>query len=677
MIKKWYSDCYRRNLVDMHIADWSPEFLSEFSADDYYDDLKRAHIGAAMIYLQSHCGLCYFPTRSGRMHAALRGREDLIKRLVDKCNSGGIHTVGYYSLIYNTAEEERHPEWAMRDGSDGLSPHMKGSRYGLCCPNNPGYRAFVEEQITEISEYFTLDGMFYDMLFWPVLCRCPHCLERYRREYGREMPDNPDPADPAWREHIAARARWMGEFARYVTDLTYKLMPGATVEHNYASAVASDSSDCGSTELVNDACDYTGGDLYGDLYNHSFTAKYYYGVTKNQPFEYMTCRCDSTLRVHTVTKSEDSLAVEVMLTAAHHGASFIIDAIDPCGTMDKRVYDRIGRVFERQMPYEKYFRGEMISDVGVWYSTTGRYNGAGQSYTSKTASVGAVRSLIRAHIPVSVVSNSASGSLGRYKAVMAPAIAGISAENREDLIRYVEKGGKLYISGAEEPELLRELIGIDITGYTDESVVYLAPTDAGAAYFGEFSEKYPLPFDFRLPKAVMTGGGDVLAYLKLPYTKRSDSRFASIHSDPPGTATDIPAVIRAKKGKGTVIWSAAPIENDRREPYCRIITAIAGDLIGPGDITVTSDAPRQVELVSFRDGGRVYISAVDLMCTDELIPIREFDIRLRSDKAPVSVMRLGGRDREDSPAEYIWDGSGITIKAGSMTMFDMYKIELA
>ena len=59
-MSKWYKDIYRRNLVDMHIADWSDDFLSKFSADEYYENLKRAKIQSPMIYLQSgiHPILC-------------------------------------------------------------------------------------------------------------------------------------------------------------------------------------------------------------------------------------------------------------------------------------------------------------------------------------------------------------------------------------------------------------------------------------------------------------------------------------------------------------------------------------------------------------------------------------------------------------------------------------------
>ena len=71
---------------------------------------------------------------------------------------------------------------------------------------------------------------------------------------------------------------------------------------------------------------------------------------------------------HTVTKSKDVMLSSVFLTTAHHGATLVIDAIDPIGTMDKRVYERLGEVFFETMPYEKYFGGDMIEDVGIYYS---------------------------------------------------------------------------------------------------------------------------------------------------------------------------------------------------------------------------------------------------------------------------------------------------------------------
>lgn len=663
---KWFEKSYRRNLVDMHIEDWNDEFLSKFSSEEYFENLKKAHIQSPMIYLQSHVGHCYFPTKVGHMHSAFVRREDMIKRLVDMCRADGMDVVGYYSLIYNTYEEDRHPEWRIVSGDDGKSNRQRtNSRYGLCCPNNPEYRKFLREQISEIADYFTLDGMFYDMTFWPAVCRCEHCMKIYR-EHGIDTIPPKNYADPVYMKVMKLRTEMMGDFARYVTELTHEIMPGVSVEHNYANAVASDSVEIGISELVNDQCDYTGGDLYGDLYNHSFTAKYYYAVSKNSPFEYMTCRCDRSLSAHTVTKSEERLSTEVMLTAAHHGASFIIDAIDPIGTLDSRVYERIGKVFERQMPYERYFGGELLTDVGVYYSTTGRYNSRGLNFNSRSCAIGGTKAMIEAHIPVGVAANSTTKKLN-YKAVLAGGIAGISAENRADIIEYVKNGGVLYLSGVEESELIYELLRAKPDGYTSEGFVYLAPTEYGQRLFGEFNKDYPLPTELSLPKLSFEDDDyKVLATMKLPYTKPSDKKFASIHSNPPGVLTDIPALIERRFGNGTVIWSAAPIENDGRLSHNKLLCEIIRGYITP---TVKTNAPRQVELTLFKCDDGMQLCAVDLLCTDELLPIRSFEVEIECEK-PCKVVKVG----DDSDIVFSYKDGRVRFFVDDLVMFEMFRI---
>ena len=67
-MSKWYKGVYRRQLTDMHIHDEDERFLSQFNADEYYENLVKAHIQSPMIYLQSHTGLCNYPTETARTH---------------------------------------------------------------------------------------------------------------------------------------------------------------------------------------------------------------------------------------------------------------------------------------------------------------------------------------------------------------------------------------------------------------------------------------------------------------------------------------------------------------------------------------------------------------------------------------------------------------------------------
>ena len=65
---------------------------------------------------------------------------------------------------------DAHPEWRMLD-SRGLGSReagadhgfMTGSRYGLVCPNNEQYRAFVKAQFAECCREYDFEGVFLDM----------------------------------------------------------------------------------------------------------------------------------------------------------------------------------------------------------------------------------------------------------------------------------------------------------------------------------------------------------------------------------------------------------------------------------------------------------------------------------------------------------------------------------
>ena len=72
----WYTNSYRRHLCDMHIDDWDEKFLSQFSPDAYYENLKKANIQNAMLYFQSHVGLLHIAKLNGRFYGVKRPHSE-------------------------------------------------------------------------------------------------------------------------------------------------------------------------------------------------------------------------------------------------------------------------------------------------------------------------------------------------------------------------------------------------------------------------------------------------------------------------------------------------------------------------------------------------------------------------------------------------------------------------
>lgn len=633
-MNEWYRTSFRRTLLDMHIEDWSEEFLRDYDPEVYFRLLKKAKIQSPMIYVQSHVGLCYWPTKTGVMHRSFAGREDTVKRLFDLCNADGMDTILYYSLIFNNREYDRHPDWRMRD-ADGYASREHGARYGLCCPNNEDYLEFVCRQIEEFSGYFDFKGVFFDMPFWPEVCYCDACRKRWREEAGGELPRIVDWKDERWLTFARKRQDWMGEFAMKCTQKAKECKPGVSVEHQYSGSVQFWR--WGQNENISKASDYIGTDLYGGLREQAFACKVWYNLTQNQPFQYMTGRCYPNLNEHTTTKTPDQLKQCVGLTYIHHGASFMIDAVDPAGTIDPRTYDLIGQIYSETIPCEESFtHGTMKCDVGVYLNLNGKMdvgaepmdvldhgldkeNPRGGTMPHVRAAMGASDALSALHIPYGVVNNWKYKDMEKQHVLVLPDVVFMSEEEQEAVLAYIRAGGNVYMSGHSAPAVFEKVFGVPMKGLTEETYAYLAPTEANDFMKPFYSEREPLAMHERAMLLCGEPEGEVLATLTLPYTipnpfssvcptdeaeedylTESDPayRFASIHSNPPGIRTAMPGMLRNGYGEGTVIWSALPIERAARYQHREIFGAIIRYLAGER-LSCRIDAAETLECVMF------------------------------------------------------------------------------
>ena len=82
---RWFENAWRRAVIDMHIPDWDAKFLSEFNPDEYVAALVRSRAQSVVCYAHSHVGLFNYPTRVGRQHAGLNGR-DIVAEMIERCH---------------------------------------------------------------------------------------------------------------------------------------------------------------------------------------------------------------------------------------------------------------------------------------------------------------------------------------------------------------------------------------------------------------------------------------------------------------------------------------------------------------------------------------------------------------------------------------------------------------
>jgi len=664
----WYKNSYRRHLLDMHINDWNKEvFFRDFSPEDYCNNLKAANIDAAMIYLQSHVGYCYFPSKVGHTHSAFAAKPDTMRRLVELCHQNGIKVTAYYSINYNNIEAEAHPEWAAKYRSAEEEMEFGGSRYGVCCPNNHEYIDFVKAQIKELLEYADFDGLFFDMPFWRYVCHCEHCKKKWKAVYDCAMPIEKD--TPEWDNFIALKEVWTDEYIGELTASVKSIRPDIVLYYNYACSLLPADEFIGS-EVINKYQDFASGDIYRGMITQSFGCKFFDTVTKNKPFEYMTGRCDPGLACHTVTKSDDKLKLAAFLTVAHHGANFFIDAIDPKGTMDRRFYNKLGEVYSEAEKYEPYMAdGELIADVGLFYCLEGRGMNAQSEFAHYNATLTTSKNLIRKKIPFGVFSQATVDQITKYKALIMANPKFLNDNTVNAVKKYVENGGILYFSGSDEPKLLKEFLNTEVLDTTYSDYTYLAPKPEYEKLLGDFNAEYPLACQSKLPIIKKVADAEVLATITLPYIKADDpDAFASIHSNPPGTPTNHQGIVIKNYGKGKVIWSAFGLEAKTIKAYREILVNLL-NYAGLGDLSVTAKASPSVEVVAFKNPDSITLSAVYITDDEDTEIQSPFEIKVKCENAKSVKLLPNGEE-----ISFEQEGEYITFKTKELNIFDMYEI---
>lgn len=637
---KWFDHSYRRNLVDMHINDADPVYLSQYDPVKYVDNLVAARVDTAILYAGNCLGICFWPTSAGHIHQSLNGR-DILKEVIAECRKRGLHVVVYYN-IWSRWAYDHFPEWRYRDANGrGMYVESEGKRYGMCCSNS-GYADYVYRQVDDLAGNYDMDGLWVDMIGWfGGVCFCDSCKRLYAQESGRPFPERIDWRDEHWRDFQQHREAWHAEFARKIREKVLARKPGISVA--FQSASWSLGWGIGlSTELYRQS-DYLAGDFYGDPVEQSFVCKYLESLSPNRPVEFMVSRCP-TLEEHTITRPKELLEAQVYSAIAANASFVFIDAIDPLGTMNPEVYRLMGEIFGSTMAYEPYLGPQLKrrAEVGIYVDihslASMKDNGkpiAEVPVSNLTRNLlQTAATLIRHKIPYDVVTRPQLGRLSDFQVLILPDAFMLDRDEAEAIRRFVSQGGSLYASKntawihGHGDSLLSDVFGVSRQGETAENETYLSPVP-GFDGLNPFTQNFPL--EIRDTQALVSPlpGAEVLATLTLPFTPPNDPyEFSSAISNPPGRFTAHPSLVRNHFGKGICIYSAGAIEAMPHDAQGGIFAGLVRSLL-TRPACFETDAPRPVEITLYEDPAQKRWLVCVLNFQKELPNLPVFDIKIK------------------------------------------------
>ncbi len=141
--------------------------------------LMAAHLDTALLLVKGGSGTASFAARS-----AVRRQPggDVLQQMLDACRPRGIGVHAWFIFHGDAAWVKAHPDEARHSCGTSDSGATRPSDEGVC-PAAPGYRAYLQQLISELLERYPVDGLHLDCIRYPTLasCFCPRHRELARQ----------------------------------------------------------------------------------------------------------------------------------------------------------------------------------------------------------------------------------------------------------------------------------------------------------------------------------------------------------------------------------------------------------------------------------------------------------------------------------------------------------------
>jgi hypothetical protein len=453
----------KRIFLDVHLSDDQPDILSEYDGSNIVRVLHEAGVQVLTLWFKDHWGNAYYPTKVGKMHPLLRGR-DMDGEIVSACRNKGIDVIAYYSVGVDAHVGRTYQEWVAVD-SEGKKE--RGTWVQICL-NSP-YRGYVMNQLKEIAGTYNVHGFWLDMTFygsyghhWGLNCYCEYCKEKYRLDTGEEMPIHAERTSKAFQRWFRWRRNVWLEFLREARGVIKTTRPQAMVTGNYFGHTFvgwTFGYSCKQSEYF----DYLSAEAYAGNHGQlavSLVPSFLRARSNGRPFEVLVTRF--TRLWDWGFKSLEQLTCEAMTILSHGGAVAIDDHLHPKGYVTSAVYGRIREVFQRLDKVGEFaINLQPIPYVALVYSEDTKDLYAGDYLEGYASSFhGAYKALLEDHVPLDIlyVDQLTPETLSKYKVLLLPNLAIMREDTAVLIDSYFRKGGGVVAT--YETSLYTEELGI-------------------------------------------------------------------------------------------------------------------------------------------------------------------------------------------------------------------------
>lgn len=531
----WLREQMRYIHLDFHTPR-GVKVATKYDEKKFVDVLKKTGADSIAIFVKDHYGHAYYPSKLGNMHPDLK--LDLFGSMLFASKKAGFRVFAYISVGWDNWVADKFPHWMQVD-KEG-TPLLAGF-WRFICLNSPYIEEYLFPQIGEVLENYDADGLWLDIVFFTEgACFCEYCIKGMKEQGVNPYNE---------KEHLLFNDSCIKKFLERTYALAKKIKPSVVVSYNNLVKI-------GARDFLPyldywwiEALPHGWGLYYLPLYAR-------YLRTLGKPLAGLTARFQKSWGDFGSLKPREHLLWEAGEMLVNGTAVGIGDQMNPDGTLEEAVYNRIGEVFAFVKEREKWCVGaESVPYVAILTSKQEGTFGMGKPSTSL---LGVVEILMELHIHFDIVDE--ESVLSPYSLVILPDVSHISTQTMEKIKAYLRDGGSVFLSlSPEVDETVSSLLG-------NKTVIERFPFSLGYLRLESprISEDIPNMdlIIWEKPVLIKNSKGKELASLVAPLMERSKESFFSHAQAPAGNDTGCPGIILKPIGKGKLLVFAFPLFND-------------------------------------------------------------------------------------------------------------------
>lgn len=543
--------------LDFHTSPFIPDVGKEFDAQMFAATMKKAHVNSVTVFAKCHHGMCYYPTKTGTGHPALKGR-DLLGEQIEALHREGIRAPIYTTIVWEEDVAQRFPQWRQMTkrghfagwgsvGPDGQPGHVGTWQFNN--PLDPEYQDYIEAHLREICERYgkEVDGFFLDILFFAPDACWSEASVAFRTKHGF-LKDDPE-------TFARFQGAAQGAFAKKFTRVIHSLAPQATIFYN-AQNDGNMTPGVGprARQAYQTHCEIESlpSGFWG--YFH-FPRMARAQSTWGKPWLGMTGRFQKMWGDFGGIKPQPALEFECFRAQALGGGNSVGDQLPPRGTLDPAAYELIGAVYSQCAQAEPFYENStfVTPRVGIFSASSAAHDGG-------KSEEGAVLLCEEAHYDCAVLDG--KDDLKNYDLLILPDTTVVDDKLAAKLREFHHQGSKLLISYRagfnEAGQWNLDFLPLTFHG---ETTKYPTFWRAKAHFMPELAQSDRVFYERGLD-VVAAPPLKPLVDRVLPYFQRTAVHFSSHFQTPPVAKADKFAAVCAGNG---VVYFADPIFREYRQ----------------------------------------------------------------------------------------------------------------